>query len=80
LKEKNQLGEKASRAVESVNYMALVTEIGLIMPSNLIAGFFLGLYLDRWLGTAHTFLFLFTILGVLSGAKLSYSRIKKIGK
>ena len=71
---------KPTKVIETFSYIALATEIALIMPTSIIISFFIGLYLDRWLNTPHIFLLIFMILGVFSGIKLVYSRIMKIGK
>ncbi len=40
--------------------------------------FFIGLYLDRWLGTRGVFITIFIILGVIGGANVVYRQILEI--
>jgi F0F1-type ATP synthase assembly protein I len=40
--------------------------------------FFVGLYLDRWLGTKGVFITIFIILGVIGGANVVYRQILEI--
>jgi ATP synthase protein I len=57
--------------------LAEMTSIGLILPSSIAVGLFLGYYLDRWLGTAPWLLLIFTLLGVASGLISLLRAIKK---
>jgi ATP synthase protein I len=54
---------------------ALVMQIGLTMVGSIMFCFFVGLYLDRWLGTRGIFLVLFIILGIVGGAVTVYRQI-----
>jgi F0F1-type ATP synthase assembly protein I len=40
--------------------------------------FFIGLYLDRWLGTKGVFITIFIILGVIGGGVVVYRQIMEI--
>jgi ATP synthase protein I len=57
--------------------LAEMTSIGLLLPSSIAVGLFLGYYLDRWLGTAPWLLLIFTLLGVASGLISLLRAIKK---
>jgi ATP synthase protein I len=57
--------------------LAEMTSIGLILPSSIAVGLFLGYYLDRWLGTAPWLLLIFTLLGVASGLISLLRAVKK---
>jgi F0F1-type ATP synthase assembly protein I len=57
--------------------LAEMTSIGLILPSSIAVGLFLGYYLDRWLGTAPWLLLTFTLLGVASGLISLLRAVKK---
>jgi ATP synthase protein I len=57
--------------------LAEMTSIGLILPSSIAVGLFLGYYLDRWLHTAPWLLLIFTLLGVASGLLSLLRAIKK---
>jgi F0F1-type ATP synthase assembly protein I len=54
---------------------ALVMQIGLTMAGSIIFCFFVGLYLDRWLGTRGVLLILFILFGIVGGAVTVYRQI-----
>ncbi len=58
--------------------IAIVTQLGLTMAGCIIFCFFVGFYLDKWLGTGGVFVTIFTILGVIGGANVCYREILKI--
>lgn len=47
--------------------LAELTSIGLMLPSSIAVGLFMGYFLDRWLGTHPWLLLIFTVLGIASG-------------
>ena len=47
--------------------LAELSSIGLILPSSIAVGLFLGYLLDRWLGTEPWLLLILTVLGIVSG-------------
>lgn len=47
--------------------LAELTSIGLMLPSSIAVGLFMGYFLDRWLGTHPWLLLVFTVLGIASG-------------
>jgi F0F1-type ATP synthase assembly protein I len=53
-------------------------QIGLTMAGCIIFCFFIGRYLDKWLGTRGIFVTIFTILGVIGGGHTVYRQILKI--
>lgn len=53
----------------------IVTQLGLTMAGCITFCFFIGLYLDRWLGTKGVFITIFIILGVIGGANVVYRQI-----
>ena len=57
--------------------LTLVMQIGLTMAGCIIFCFFIGRYLDRWLGTKGVFITIFTLLGVLGGGNTVYRQIIK---
>lgn len=57
--------------------LAEMASTGLLLPSSIAVGLFLGYYLDRWLGTAPWLLITFTLLGVASGLISLLRAIKK---
>lgn len=48
------------------------------MAGCIVFCFFIGLYLDKWLGTKGIFVTIFTILGVIGGGVTVYRQIMKI--
>lgn len=58
--------------------LQIVMQLGLTMAGCIIFCFFLGWFLDRWLGTGGVFVSLFILLGVLGGANVVYRQIMEI--
>ena len=61
-----------------VENLYIVTQLGLTMAGCITFCFFVGLYLDRWLGTKGIFITIFIILGVIGGASVVYRQILEI--
>lgn len=57
--------------------LAELSSIGLILPSSIAVGLFLGYFLDRWLGTAPWLLLSLTVLGIVSGLLSLFRALKK---
>jgi ATP synthase protein I len=57
--------------------LAELSSLGLILPSSIAVGLFLGYFLDRWLGTAPWLLLAFTVLGIVSGLLSLFRALKK---
>jgi ATP synthase protein I len=57
--------------------LAVLSSLGLILPSSIAVGLFLGYALDRLLKTHPWLLLVFTILGIVSGF---YSLIRGLNK
>ncbi|MEE4604271.1 MAG: AtpZ/AtpI family protein [Desulfobacteraceae bacterium] len=53
-------------------------QIGLTMAGCIVFCFFVGLYLDKWLGTRGIFVTIFTILGVIGGGVTVYRQIMEV--
>lgn len=58
----------------------IVMQIGLTMAGCIIFCFFVGLYLDKWLGTKGIFVTLFIVLGVIGGGVTVYRQILDVTK
>ena len=58
--------------------LQIVMQIGLTMAGCIVFCFFVGLYLDKWIGTRGIFVTIFTILGVIGGAVTVYRQIVEI--
>ena len=61
-----------------VENLTIVTQLGLTMAGCIAFCFFIGLYLDRWLGTRGIFTAIFIILGVIGGGVTVYRQILEI--
>ncbi len=62
---------------KSLIQVANISSMGIALGVTIFGCFFIGLYLDRKLGTAHFFTFLFLLIGILAGFKNIYGLIKK---
>jgi ATP synthase protein I len=58
--------------------LAIVMQIGLTMAGCIVFCFFIGLYLDKWIGTKGIFVAIFTVLGVIGGAVTVYRQVIKV--
>ena len=61
-----------------VENLSIVMQIGLTMAGCIVFCFFVGLYLDKWLGTKGIFVTIFIILGVIGGGVTVYRQIMGI--
>ena len=61
-----------------VENLTIVMQIGLTMAGCIVFCFFLGLYIDKWLGTKGIFVTIFTILGVIGGGITVYRQILEV--
>jgi F0F1-type ATP synthase assembly protein I len=57
--------------------LSIVMQIGLTMAGCIVFCFFIGLYLDKWLGTRGIFVTIFIILGIVGGAVTVYRQISE---
>lgn len=62
-----------------INYpkIALLSSLGLMLPSSIAVGLFLGYFLDKLFRTDPWLLLIFTLLGIVSGL---YNLIKGLNK
>jgi ATP synthase protein I len=70
-----------SRSSKSPNYrkLAALSSLGLILPSSIAVGLFMGYLLDKLLGTEPWLLIVFTLFGVASGFLSLIRGLKKLG-
>jgi F0F1-type ATP synthase assembly protein I len=59
-------------------HLSIVMQIGLTMAGCIVFCFFVGLYVDKWIGTRGIFVTIFTILGVIGGAVTVYRQIIEV--
>lgn len=62
-----------------INYhkIALLSSLGLMLPSSIAVGLFFGYFLDKFFRTDPWLLLIFTLLGIVSGL---YNLIKGLNK
>ena len=60
--------------------LSIVMQIGLTMAGCIIFCFFVGLYIDKWLGTKGIFVTIFILLGIIGGGITVYRQILDITK
>lgn len=65
---------------DTIEYLALVTQVGLTMAGSIALCFMIGYFLDKWLGTRGLFLVVFIILGIVGGAVTVYRQISQLPK
>lgn len=65
---------------DTIEYLALVTQVGLTMAGSIAFCFMVGYYLDKWLGTRGFFLVIFIVLGIVGGAVTVYRQITGLPK
>ena len=58
--------------------LSVVMQIGLTMAGCIFFCFFVGLYLDRWLGTGGILTVVFILLGIAGGGNVVYRQIVEI--
>lgn len=56
----------------------IVIQAGLTMAGCIVFCFFIGFYLDKWLGTRGIFIAVFIVLGVIGGGVTVYRQIMEI--
>jgi F0F1-type ATP synthase assembly protein I len=59
--------------------VAALSSLGLMLPSSIAVGLFMGYFLDKFLGTDPWLLIIFTLLGVASGFLSLFRGLKKLG-
>lgn len=63
-----------------VEYLALVSQVGLTMAGSIVFCFMVGYLLDKWLHTRGIFLVIFILLGIAGGAYTVYRQITELPK
>jgi len=63
----------------SYRKLAALSSLGLMLPSSIAVGLFLGYILDNLLGTDPWFLIILTLFGVASGFLSLFRGLKKYG-
>lgn len=59
--------------------LAALSSLGLMLPSSIAVGLFMGYFLDKLFGTHPWMLSIFTLLGVASGFLSLFRGLKKLG-
>jgi len=58
--------------------LTVVMQLGLTMVGCIVFCFFVGYYLDRWLGIRGVFTTIFILLGIAGGANVCYRQIIEV--
>ncbi len=58
--------------------LTMVMQIGLTVFGCIAFCFFVGFYLDRWLGTKGVFITIFLIFGIIGGGNTAYRQIMEV--
>jgi ATP synthase protein I len=58
--------------------LTIIMQLGLTMAGSIIFCFFVGFYIDKWLGVKGLFTFIFILLGVIGGGYTTYRQIMEI--
>ena len=58
--------------------MTIIMQLGLNMAGSILFCFFVGLYIDKWLGIKGIFTSLFIVLGIVGGGYTTYRQILEI--
>jgi ATP synthase protein I len=61
-----------------IENLSIITQLGLTMAGCIFFCFFVGRYLDRFLGTKGIFVAIFTVLGVIGGGVVVYRQILEV--
>ena len=66
---------------KKINYrkIAELSSLGLMLPSSIVVGLFMGWLLDKALHTHPWMLGIFTVLGIIAGFRSLIRGLKKIG-
>lgn len=58
--------------------LTLVMQVGLTMVGCIVFCFFVGFYVDKWLGLRGVFTTIFILLGIAGGANVCYRQILEV--
>jgi len=75
--QKRKSGSKVSDK-NFFNYLALITQLGLVIIISILCGLFVGMYLDRKIGLKGAFTIIFVIFGAIGGFMAGYRLIKDL--
>jgi len=62
---------------EWLYYLALVSQLGLVVVLTILAGFVIGLFIDKYFHTSPVFTGIFTFLGIVAGLMNAYQLIMR---
>lgn len=63
---------------DTIEYLALVTQVGLTMAGSIAFCLFIGYTLEKWLKTGGVLLVVFILFGIIGGAVTVYRQIRKL--
>ena len=70
-----QMGFNYKKNRDWAEHLTIVMQLGLTMVGCIGFCFFIGLQIDKWLGTKGIFVTIFIILGVIGGGNVAYRQI-----
>lgn len=60
---------------DNIRALAELANLGFLLVTSTLVGFFLGYYLDKWLNTTPWFTVIMLVLGVAAGFKAVYEKM-----
>ncbi|MCK8601732.1 AtpZ/AtpI family protein [Desulfoferrobacter suflitae] len=74
------MSDEFKKRRDFVEYLALVSQVGLTMAGSILFCFMIGYFLDKWLHSRGIILVIFILLGILGGAITVYRQITHLPK
>jgi len=72
--------EMKKETKEMLNELMYYSGLGFSVALCIFSGLFIGLFLDRWLGTKPWFMFIFLAIGIAAGFRNLYLAMQKMKK
>jgi ATP synthase protein I len=72
--------EKKDDKLSLYGQLSLLVAIPFLLAAGPLIGFFIGKYLDEWLGTGPYLMYVFIIMGFVAAGKEVYSLVKKVSE
>ncbi|MCP4229099.1 MAG: AtpZ/AtpI family protein [bacterium] len=73
-------GENERRPMSPMIFVGVITGLGWLLIASAVGSFFLGYWLDRWLGTMPLFTLSLSILGTTAGSYKVIVDLIRLGK
>jgi len=72
--------EKKDDKLSLYGQLSLLLAIPFLLAAGPLIGFFIGKYLDRWLGTEPYLMYVFIIMGFVAAGKEVFDLVKKVSQ